>query len=319
MLIINPSLLLGASLALLAATFWGLGSLFVKISVGSMSYLKGMVLRGIFAFPSLLLIAIPWSAFVESFDLMAPLSPSIVIITVLSALALLMGDIFFLVAMSKADVSFSYPIASTYPFFAAIYLFFLQVEEFTEPVIVGTILIVMGVMAVSRVQQHDTAQVKDKRRGSKSQAFLFALLSAIFWGAAVTTLKIILSNGVHPLALNVQRVWIILVMALAIGMIVDRLNFELKNDLAVNPKKMFNDKKQSLAMGVSGILAWTFGGTAFLVAINMIGANRATPISAVTPFVGSILGVLFLKERLSTWHVIGLLLIVAGSVLLVTT
>ena len=316
-LTLDASLFLGATFALSAALFWGFGSLFVKVSVGSMSYLKGMVLRAMLAFPSLVFITLVYASLVEQLDLFAPLAPSVGWITVLSTIVLLMGDVCFLIAMSKADVSFSYPIASSYPFFAAVYLYILNLEEFTEPIVIGTVLVVFGVIAVSRVQQHDTAQVSDKRESSKPLAFLFAVLAAAFWGMAVTTLKMILATGVHPLALNVHRIWIILLVAFTVGLIFDRFDNGLKEELGVNLRTLFDDKKRSLMMGISGILAWAFGGSVFLVSIDMIGANRATPISAITPLVGSILGVLFLKEKWSIWHVTGLLLIVIGSVFLV--
>ncbi len=318
-LTINPDLFLGASLALSAAMFWGIGSLFVKISVGSMSYLRGMVLRALMAFPTLLIITIIYSGFIEPVDILAPLQPSMLGITIISTMALLVGDVCFLIAMSKADVSFSYPIASSYPLFAASYLFVLKVEDFTLPIIIGTLLVVLGVMAVSRVQHHDTAQVRDKRTSSKAMAFSFAIVAAASWGMAVTTLKMILVTGIHPLALNVHRIWIIFVFAFVLGVIFERRNDFLKEQLGIDPKTLFNDPKQSLMMGFSGILAWTLGASVFLVSIVMIGANRAAPISAMTPLVGAILGVIFLKEKWSVWHVIGLSLIVFGSVFLVTT
>jgi drug/metabolite transporter (DMT)-like permease len=70
-----------------------------------------------------------------------------------------------------------------------------------------------------------------------------------------------------------------------------------------------------LAVGVLGVVCTALGFVLFFPLVAEVGAARATVITYVNPAVALALGVLLLREPLTTGIVIGFVLIVAGSVL----
>ncbi len=311
--------LFGVLLSFSAAFCWGISALLVKISVIKVNFVQSMILRGIYALPVLFILVLIFVALFPDINPFAPIYYPIIIITILSAVALFFGDLFYLISLSKADISFSFPISSSYPFFAAMYLFVLGLEEFTIPIIMGTILVVSGVIAVSKVQSTNTARITNVKGDKKSLAFALSILSAATWGIAVVTLKIILVQNVHPLILNFYRILFILLIAFLFGSSFSRIFPTLHENFALNLNTILKNRTAQITMGLSGITAWAVGGTLFLGAIQIIGANRATPISAITPLVGSLLGFIFLHEKWTRWHLFGLILIILGSLFLISS
>jgi len=71
-----------------------------------------------------------------------------------------------------------------------------------------------------------------------------------------------------------------------------------------------------ILLGAAGILHFIVGRLLAYQAYRIIGANKATPFLMTNPFYTIILGVLFLKESLTLFLIIGVLCIFAGAALI---
>lgn len=73
-----------------------------------------------------------------------------------------------------------------------------------------------------------------------------------------------------------------------------------------------------LLLVMAGILHFILGRLLGYEAYRLIGANKATPLVMTNPFYTLILSILFLKESLGFWEIIGVVCIFGGAVLITT-
>lgn len=79
----------------------------------------------------------------------------------------------------------------------------------------------------------------------------------------------------------------------------------------------FNFTKTALlAFGVSGLLGTFLGRTFIFLGIERVGASRTVPITRGSALVAVLLGIYFLNESLHMGHLIGIVLLVAGIMII---
>ena len=84
---------------------------------------------------------------------------------------------------------------------------------------------------------------------------------------------------------------------------------------ATAPVSAFADKRILMFFGL-GFFVPALSRLLLLAAVEKVGASRVSSLRAMSPFLASLMAVLFLGERPTVWNVIGMAAIVAGGVLL---
>jgi drug/metabolite transporter (DMT)-like permease len=83
-------------------------------------------------------------------------------------------------------------------------------------------------------------------------------------------------------------------------------------------KLWFVSGRALILLGVAGVIHFVVGRLLGYSSYRLIGANKATPFIMTNPFYTVIFGILFLKEPLTVYLVLGVLCIFAGAALITT-
>lgn len=136
------------------------------------------------------------------------------------------------------------------------------------------------------------------------QAFLFALLTTLFWGSASIFDKLALTR-LHPLAGVAARSFAIsLVAGAAVAVSLRERAWQ-----GVDAQSWF-------FIILSGLFSGLLGQWTYYKALKYAEASRVVPIVGCFPLVAFVLAILLLGERLTLQKLCGTILVVAGIALL---
>ena len=314
-----PTFAIGILLSLLAAGAWGSASVIFKVGVKKTDAFVATYIRGLVAVPLLIILGLLING-TETFTKLF-LYPNNIWL-VLGGISIAIGDFFSLFALRKIDVSISQPIAAIYPIFTTLTLLIAKIENINWFIMAGTLLITFGVMLISFFSQRDeTIRLKNSnnKENEESKAvkkilplgIALSIIAAVFWGFAIVFNRLILEDesiDVLPL-MGIRNGIMVLIFALIV-LIRPLINKEKYKS------KIFAPRKEALFFMGGGAISWCIGGVSFFSAVKLIGAGFSTPISSISPFVVMLLGGLFLKEKITYPQMIGVAIIVAGSIIL---
>ncbi|MFX0013874.1 MAG: GRP family sugar transporter [Promethearchaeota archaeon] len=300
--------IIGILFALLAAICWGLGaSLYKAVIKSEHSLFLTIVIRGS--------IAVPFIAFVTFFvngftSLVILLSPELLPILFFSSIFVGFGDLWFFGSLQRIDITKAMPVASMYPLFTAILLVIFGLEMISYFVIIGIIILIAGLGFLAQEYNSQTTSVT---REDLKAGLALAVLAAIFWSLGIYTLRIILDfPEVDVYSLATVRFGLLSFLFVILWSINTVYRYQKGIEDPASLSQM--SKKISVVLGLGGIFSWGIGAISFFSSIELIGAARATPISSVNPLISVIIGIFFLKEKLSRFQAIGILLIIFGSI-----
>ena len=315
------SLALGITLSFVAAIAWGSAMVIFKVGVKKVEPIIATYMKGVIAVP--LLVLLGWGIYGIDSLVRIFYYPSWIWL-ILAVITITLGDFFSLVALTKINVSIAQPISSAYPFFTILMLLIGNIEDITWNIIVGTILISIGVMVISYFSSKnynkenenltavkETETIESKKRTPMFMGILFSILAAIFWAGTVVSTRLILKD---------IEVDVVSMMGIRNGlMVITVLIFVFIRALVQKDRKISElspfTKEGSFLM-VGGAIAWCCGGVSFFTAVKMIGAGISTPLSSISPLIVVFLSVIFLKEKISYKQLLGVIIIIAGSILL---
>ena len=208
------------------------------------------------------------------------LTPNLTAFTIAFAaglLGIMIGDTLYIYALKMVGVARVMPVANTYPLFSTLGAFLFLGEEIRLPVIVGALVIIFGLWLISpKGEQKSSFTLK---------TFFLTFICAPIWGAGILLLGYAL-NYYTVLALNAVR--LPLIALILIGFSYSR---------GYNPIKL--DRRTILLLSLAGILGLTVGNVLFLLGIDSIGVARAVPLSSTSPIFSTIVGSVFLHEKVS--------------------
>lgn len=197
------------------------------------------------------------------------------------------GRLFLYMGFDRIGISRAAPISSSSPFFAVLIAIIFLKEKLTLPILLGTILILTGVVLLSR----------DGTGGAwRRRDLIFPLLTAVLWGLAQNTRKWGINQGVHPL------------LGAAISSSTSSIFFPLV--FLVGPRYSFNLERWALRFVLPvGLLT----GTGYLMqfyALKLGSVVLVAPLASVYPLFSVGLAHLFIggPERL-TLRIVGAALI----------
>ncbi|MFW9777569.1 MAG: DMT family transporter [Candidatus Heimdallarchaeota archaeon] len=298
---------LGVLLALSAATAWGAAVVMSKSALKiDHSLAMVMVIRGTFAVPfiaTLAILAFGMESILRFFQ------ADVFWLMVLSSIFVGIGDFSLFSALKRVEVSKAQPITSVYPLFTAIILILFGVETITEFVLLGTLSIVSGVALISTQR----SSVQEQGTSIETIGLLLSIGAAFFWSFAILTLRMVLTfSGVQVLGLATVRFAMMTILMAGLWLIQTYLLPQFSNKKEIRPLNI--GKRDTIVLGIGGLVTWGIGGVAFFYSIDIIGAARATPISSINPLIAVLLGILILKERLTRIHTLGILLVTLGVI-----
>ncbi len=135
---------------------------------------------------------------------------------------------------------------------------------------------------------------------------ILIFLAQVFWVFQLFFLKKYLTQ-INPLVINAFQVFF------AFLIFIPLLFYFL---FSGNISKLITDSK-IFWIGVSGILWIILGETFFLFGLFKLPISLASFIALIYPLLATILGVLFLKEVIDLYFILGAILIILGFVLLI--
>ncbi|USS40102.1 DMT family transporter [Thermococcus aggregans] len=286
------STLLGALLALISAFGWGTASVLVKIGMREKSAVTVNIIR-------LYLTAIFYTLLfliTDRYKEILSLSPEIILVTFISGLfGFVIGDYFYFNALKLMGVSRTVPITSSYPLWTMLWAWMFFGKKITVQTLLGALLIFLAIVIVRKGGL-------DERLDPKG--FVYAILAPISWSIAIVLLDL-LSLYISPLSLAGFRM---ICAALGISIFLPKYSKELK-------RVTKNEIKVLLGVALLGLI---IGQYAFVKSVSLVGSHISTPISAINPIISSLLAVTLLKEPPNTKIILGLILAVAGVVLITT-
>lgn len=210
------------------------------------------------------------------------------------------GDSFYILSLGRVGVSTAFTIGSTYPALTLVFGLVFLSERIDAPIAVGLVLVLLGVLLVSKRSTNTETALSTARAPS---GIIFALIAAACWGTApVLTARGI--EGLDPImvtSLRIPALSLILWVVVALRRTSSRL-------LALSPKEW-------LILIVGGVVGWGLGSTLYVLAISLAGATRAAILTATGPFFALPLSVVFLKEKANLAVVGGTVLTVIGVIL----
>ena len=136
-----------AALALFVASIWGITPIFEKLSLLRASPLTVITLRFMFTTTCIIVVSLATGRYreISSVD-----GKTLLWIVLAGFLGGIVGLFIYFVALKQDLTSRIIPIAATFPLFTALYAFIFLHETLSIQRIIGIVLIVLGLIAVSR-------------------------------------------------------------------------------------------------------------------------------------------------------------------------
>ena len=224
---------------------------------------------------------------------------------VVSVLGLLVvGDTLYFRSMDLAGVSWAMPVASVNPVWAVLLAFFFLGEPLSWPLLLGALLVIAGVILVSRSADSRKAG-KQVDPGARRKGILMALLVSVLWAIGQVTLKPA-TEGMHSVVANSVRQPLGMLMLLGLA---------LRQGKWRELKKL--DRRSWGAIAVASLVGTGVGTLFFVMAIQQAGAGRTAVLTSTAPLMAIPFSMLWLSERPTRWTLAGTVLTTMGIVLVV--
>lgn len=287
--------MIGTIYALSAALIWATSSTILKSLVSKIDALSLNTLR--LSVASIVLLAIIF-LFGRGTELVnTPLVPLVYLI-ISGVIGLGIGDTTFVKSLSYLNVSRVFPIAlSSNAVFTVLLSVLLLGESFTWVTGLGTFFVLVSVYLLTY-----TRTTNAKARSTSGKGVISALMAGALWSIAVVTFKLGAIEIGSLVATTVK------LSAATLALLPFALSQGEKGTLQIRKYS-----RRSLAIAVaSGPLDYGLGMILFISAIQLIGAGKAVVISASSPLFLLPFSVFLLKERLTRFTLMGILISVTG-------
>jgi len=279
--------MIGELYALAAAVCWSAAAIFYKKGIGA-GAIPAVLIRTFFAMVFILTLYLLIRGGRFEFTLMG-----FAFLNLGGLLRLIFGGAAYMKGLENISISRFVPILFTFPLLTILLSILFLKEKIHPEVVAGTVLIILGIWILSR--EHNTGNEKNIKLGIS-----FALLAAFLYAFSIVATKTGL-NDVDPF----QSV--LISMPLPFAMLY--LYYSFNN----GARTIFRFKKEAyILLGLGGIAGMGFGSYFFFVSLTLIGASKATSLSAITPFLSSIIALVTLKEKLTLTLILGTMATVAG-------
>lgn len=153
------------------------------------------------------------------------------------------------------------------------------------------------------------------------QAIIFAVVAGLCWGIGEVCAKAVLhTHKVGPFFAVALRTTLALPIIWGAYLVARKLAPQgAGKGLALSGEDALTIKQWALLLGGSGIVAGAFAMIAFYISISMGEVSKMKPIAfTIAPATAVILGTMFLGEALTVRKVLGVLIVLAGVLVIAT-
>ncbi len=284
------TLMMGVATALASAFSWASSTILIRLGLRRKTPITVNIMR-LYIISAVYIILLSVTGGWSEIDRAGGL---VILVSAVSAIfGFVIGDYFYFSALKMLGVSRTVPITSTYPLWAILWSFLFLGKKVNALLITGSVLIVLAIVIVKRAEE---------RESWNPRGFLYAFIAPISWSIAITLLGW-LTGYLSPL--NVAGLRMILA-AMGVSVFLPRQSAELRT---VNLKEI-------MAVGGAAISGLLIGQYLFVYSISIVGSQVAAPVSSVNPIIASYLAVVLLHEKPSKRIFEGLLMAVAGVILI---
>ena len=206
------------------------------------------------------------------------------------------GETSYLRAIREIGLSRTMALVGTYPLATLLFDHFLLGTPFQPSFLFGSILVVMGVVALATRSSRPQAD-------PEGRLFLgvgLSLLAATLWGLSTVLLKQSLAHLTVIQANSVRMPQVAIILFLVYKGTGHRMDI---------PRL---ETRSLLIVAATGVLSMGLGSFMFLSALEEIGPAKTATLTSVSPVFGLILAVLLLKEHVTIRVGLGVILCVAG-------
>ena len=154
------------------------------------------------------------------------------------------------------------------------------------------------------------------------QAIIFAVVAGLCWGIGEVCAKAVLhTHKVGPFFAVALRTTLALPIIWGAYLVARKLAPQgAGKGLALNGEDALTIKQWALLLGGSGVVAGAFAMIAFYISISMGEVSKMKPIAfTIAPATAVILGTMFLGEALTVRKVLGVLIVLAGVLVIATS
>lgn len=232
-----------------------------------------------------------------------------------------LGDALYVMSMARIGVCRASPISNAYPAMTLAIGVLLFHETVSVPMLAGLVLVLGGLYLLGRPSPQPvavaavargatigggTAPVRvapERPDAASTSGVTLALLAAMCWAVSM----VMVAPGIEGLDTIMVASVRTPLMALLLWVIV-----------AIRrtwPKLLALSRKEWVIIVVGGLIGWGLGGVLFLLTVTLAGPSRAAILTSTSPLFALPLGVLFLRERVNVWVLVGTVLTVAGVIL----
>ena len=289
----------GELVALLSAGIWAITSLILKTL--SEKYPAALITSIRCGVAGLFFWA--WLPFGEPLSHMAmvPVNEWLLLIGSV-VLGIVIGDQLYLHAMKEIGMSRTMALVGTFPITTLFWEQLLLNLPTSKTFVIGCILAASGVIVLS-YQTHQQKERQKEKPIRLRRGVILSLSASMFWGLSTTLLKPAVAHLTTVQANSIRLPLVTLCL-----MAVWRLN-------KGRGKLRDIEWKALLLIAVSGLLGMGVGSFFYLEAVVHIGPAKTATLSAATPVLSLIMGVLFLKEQFTIRLLLGVALCVTGVLL----
>jgi len=185
----------------------------------------------------------------------------------LSVVALLIvGDLLYFRSLDMVGVSWTMPVASINPLWAVLLAALFVDEPLSWRLLAGTILVIAGIILVSRSTPSGKTKSVDARR--QRIGLLLALLTSVAWGIGQVILKPATEGMESVVANSIRQPMAALMM---LGLALARGRFKDLHEL---------DRRSWLAIVAASLVGTGLGSLLFVLSIQMVGAGRTAVLTS---------------------------------------
>ena len=285
---------LAESLALMSAFFHASSGIFIKSIKSEVSAFQITAFRFWIATPCLVILTL---LSVNISDLLTiPLIPLLLI--VLATVINTAGILLFTTAIIKGRVGITYTTSTSMMIFFSLLLgILLKIDTISLWAIIGSILILTGVYLVNKTNNYNQTSIDKK-------IILLPLFAALLWSIGLILTDFSLKE-IEPIVTASIRA-LLPAIGFTIWILITNKKISISN-LTLKDKSF---------LGASGLLGLG-SSLSFLFALSLTRPSITVILNSVSPIFAVLLSFIFLKEKLSIYQILGVLISISGTMLVV--
>ena len=282
-------------MGMLAALFWGATDFLVGVNARAVGIRRAVFFGQMLGFMIMSIILL----FSSEYSRIFAASNHAVLFGVLASLFTLTGALSISKAFAIGKTAVVAPLVASYGVFTTLFSL-ASGEQISVPQFVGLAICVFGVIFTSLKSRASTTEVKQHSNAS----IFFAVLSALLYGSSFW----LQGKFALPSLGAITMLW----LGYAVGIILMSPTFfkgSMKADLKLPPKGAWMPLCAASIFNLGGFSAFSWGVLNGSISI-------VTVISTLSGGIAALMGCVFYKEKLSSLQFGGVLLVLAGAVVL---